>query len=158
MRTTTDLQAYIAAHGILAEIVYPPFPTPTVPAAAEAMGVPTDAIIKSVLFVVGRTEPLLVIACGEQLIDKKAIAGRLGVGKKQVRTATPAEVLVWTGYPAGGVPPFGHPEPLPTWVDPAVLAQELVYGGGGDEHALLRLRPADLPAIIPQTVVVPVCG
>jgi prolyl-tRNA editing enzyme YbaK/EbsC (Cys-tRNA(Pro) deacylase) len=156
MLTTKDLQAFIDMHRIAAEIVLPPFPTPTVPEAAEAMGVDPDAIIKSVLFIIRRTEPLLVIANGEGRIDQRTIAGRFEVGKKQVRIATPEQVEHWTGYPAGGVPPFGHVRLLRTWIDPAVLEQGVVYGGGGDEQTLMRIQTAGLVAAT-EGEVVPVC-
>jgi prolyl-tRNA editing enzyme YbaK/EbsC (Cys-tRNA(Pro) deacylase) len=156
MLTTTDLEAFIEQRSITARIVHPPFPTPTVPDAASAMNVSPDAIIKSVLFVIRRTEPLLIIANGERRINTRAIAGRFKVGKKQVRIATPEQVLAWTGYPAGGVPPFGHPQPLPTWIDPAVMEQDIVYGGGGDDTVLLRMRAEDLPSIV-NAQLVPVC-
>jgi prolyl-tRNA editing enzyme YbaK/EbsC (Cys-tRNA(Pro) deacylase) len=157
MLTTKDLQAFIDEHQIAAEIVTPPFPTPTVPDAAEAMGVHPDAIIKSVLFIIRRTEPLLVIANGEGRIDQRIIADQFEVGKKQVRIATPEQVEHWTGYPAGGVPPFGHVRPLRTWIDPAVLEQEVVYGGGGDEETLMRIETAGLVATTDGEVV-PVCS
>lgn len=144
MLTVADLREYIRINNIPAEIVYPPAPTPTVLDAAQAMGVAPDAIIKSVLFVIRRTEPLLVIANGERWIDQGAIANRLGIGKKQVRIARPDQVLAETGYQVGGVPPFGHLRPLPTWIDPAVLEQEMIYGGGGDDSVLLQMRAADL--------------
>jgi prolyl-tRNA editing enzyme YbaK/EbsC (Cys-tRNA(Pro) deacylase) len=121
------------------------------------MGVHPDAIIKSVLFVIRRTEPLLVIANGEGRIDQRVIADRLEVGKKQVRIATAEQVEGWTGYPAGGVPPFGHARPLPTWIDPAVLEQTVVYGGGGDEETLMRVETAALVAAT-QGEVVPLCS
>jgi len=155
--TVADLTEYIRAHNIPAEIVYPPAATPTVPDAAQAMGVSSDAIIKSVLFVIRRTEPLLVIANGERWIDQRLIADRLGVGKKQVRIASPDQVLAQTGYPVGGVPPFGHPRPLPTWIDPAVLEQGTIYGGGGDDSVLLRMQAADLLSAAAAEVI-SVCG
>jgi Cys-tRNA(Pro) deacylase len=153
MLTTDDLQAFIDANHIPADVVHPPFPTPTVPDAAEAMGVDPAAIIKSVLFVIQQTKPLLVIANGERRIDQRIIADRFAVGKKQVRIATPEQVEAWTGYPAGGVPPFGHARPLPTWIDPAVLEQEVIYGGGGDEQTLLRIETASLVAATAGEVV-----
>jgi prolyl-tRNA editing enzyme YbaK/EbsC (Cys-tRNA(Pro) deacylase) len=144
--TPTDLAAYIAAHGIAAEIVPMAVETPTVPAAAAALGVEPGQIIKSLLFLV-RDRPVLVIASGETKVDRGVVAGRYGVGKKQVKLADAATVLQLTGYPAGGVPPFGHPQPLHTLLDRAVAAWEVVYGGGGDDHTLLRIAPGELARV-----------
>ena len=156
MLSVSDLQTFIDDHRVAAELVYPPIPTPTVEDAARAMDVHPDAIIKSVLFVLRKQEPLLVIANGLRRIDQAAIASHLGIGKKQVRIARPEQVLTWTGYSAGGVPPFGHPQLLPTWIEPEVLEQDLIYGGGGQADVLLRMRAADLPSLV-QAEVVAVC-
>lgn len=144
--TPFDLAAYIAAHGIAAEIVPMAVETPTVPAAAAALGVEPGQIIKSLLFLV-RDRPVLAIASGETRVDRSALAGRYGVGKKQVRLADPETVLRLTGYPAGGVPPFGHPAPLPTLLDRRVAAWAAIYGGGGDDHTLLRIAPEELARV-----------
>jgi prolyl-tRNA editing enzyme YbaK/EbsC (Cys-tRNA(Pro) deacylase) len=42
------------------------------------------------------------------------------------------------------MPPFGHRRRLATLVDSAVTTQDLVFGGGGDVDAMLRLTPAEL--------------
>ncbi len=97
MLASVALQGFIDARQIPAEIVRPPIATPTVPDAARAMGVHPDAIIKSVLFIIRRAEPLLIIANGERRIEQRKIAARLGIGKKQVRIANPEQVLTWTG-------------------------------------------------------------
>lgn len=145
-RTSADLAAFIAAHGIAAQIVPMTVETPTVPAAAAALGVATGQIIKSLLFLV-REQPVLAIASGETLVDRGVLAARYGVGKKQVKLADAETVLRLTGYPAGGVPPFGHPRPLPTLLDRAVLAWDVIYGGGGDDHTLLRITPGELARV-----------
>ncbi|HBY98740.1 MAG TPA: EbsC protein [Chloroflexi bacterium] len=148
-RTPADLQHYITAHGITAEVVFPAQETPTVPAAAAAMGCEPDQIIKSVLFLVedgtssGR-RPVLVIACGTARIDYKALAAHFGVSRKKVRLAPPHVVLETLGYPAGGVPPFGHITPVPVLMDEAVTRQAVVYGGGGDDRSLMRLTVDEL--------------
>ncbi len=141
-----SLARFIAAHGIAAEILPMAVETPTVPAAAAALGVSPQQIIKSLLFLV-RDQPVLVIASGETLVDRGILAARYGVGKKQVKLADAAIVLRLTGYPAGGVPPFGHPAPLPTLLDRAVAAWDVVYGGGGDDHTLLRIAPEELARV-----------
>jgi prolyl-tRNA editing enzyme YbaK/EbsC (Cys-tRNA(Pro) deacylase) len=144
--TPADLARFITENAIAAEIVPVAVETPTVPAAAAALGVATGQIIKSLLFMV-RDQPVLVIASGDRLVDRGVLAARFGVGKKQIKLADAETVLRLTGYPAGGVPPFGHPAPLSTLLDRAVLAWEAVYGGGGDDHTLLRVAPDELARV-----------
>lgn len=141
--TPADLSAFITAHGIAAEFVTPEAPTPTVETAAAAVGTTPDRIIKSVLFLI-RDRPVLAIAGGLDYINRRSIAARFGVGQKQVRLAGAGDVERITGYPVGGVPPFGYPAPVETLVDPAVLAQPVVYGGGGDHNTLIRLSPDEI--------------
>jgi len=141
--TSLDLAHFIREAGIAAELIPMTVDTPTVPAAAAALGVPAAQIIKSLLFEIGG-EPHLVIACGDALVDRRILADRFGVGKKQVKLATAAAVLTRLGYPAGGVPPFGHITPVPVLLDRSVARWDVVYGGGGDDRTMLRLTPAEL--------------
>ena len=141
-----DLARFIAENAIAAEMVPVAVETPTVPAAAAALGVETSQIIKSLLFLV-RDAPVLVIASGETMVDRGILAARFGVGKKQIKLADAETVLRLTGYPAGGVPPFGHPASLLTLLDRAVLAWDVIYGGGGDDHTLLRVAPGELARV-----------
>lgn len=157
-RTPADLQAYIDAHGIAAELVFPAQETPTVPAAAEAMGCEPDQIIKSILFLVedGTTperRPVLVMACGTARIDYKALAARFGVNRKKVRLAAADVVLRTLGYPAGGVPPFGHRTAVPALMDEAVTRQAVVYAGGGDDRSLMRITVDELRRVTGAEVV-----
>jgi len=53
------------------------------------------------------------------------------------------------GYPAGGVPPFGHRSRLPVLVDQAVVDlreryADRIFGGGGDDHTMLELSVSEL--------------
>ena len=144
--TPTDLTRFIAEHGIAAELAPMDVDTPTVPAAAAALGVAPAQIIKSLLFLI-RDAPVLVIASGETLVDRGALAARFGVGKKQIKLADAETVLAVIGYPAGGVPPFGHRTRVPVLLDRAVLAWDVVYGGGGDDHTLLRIAPGELARV-----------
>jgi prolyl-tRNA editing enzyme YbaK/EbsC (Cys-tRNA(Pro) deacylase) len=138
-----ELAAYIAAHGIAAEIAPMTVETPTVPAAADALGVQAGQIIKSLLFLV-RDAPVLVIASGDANVDRRALAERYAVGKKQVKLAGAETVLELTGYAVGGVPPFGHLARVPVLLDRRVAAWDVVYGGGGDDRTLLRITPGEL--------------
>ncbi|MCS7220063.1 MAG: YbaK/EbsC family protein [Anaerolineae bacterium] len=142
-RTKADLARYIAEHGIAAELVTPPHETPSVAQAAAAMGCAPEQIIKSLVFLISG-QPYLVIANGDAPISYRRLAAHFGISRKRIRMATPEEVLALTGYPAGGVPPFGWRTSLPVLMDPGVLTQDIVYGGGGDERTLVRIAPAEL--------------
>jgi len=142
-QTPDDLEAYLRARGISAEVLRLDAPTPTVEAAAAALGTSPEHILKTVVFMVEH-EPVLVIARGQARIDLRALARHLGVGRKKVRVARPAEVLEATGYPAGAVPPLGHRRALLTLIDPRVLDVAVAYAGGGAENALLKITPQTL--------------
>lgn len=150
--TSADLAAVIARQGIAAEIIKLAAHTPTVEAAAQALGVETQVIAKSLLFLVdGR--PYLVIGHGVGRIDVKKIADYFAVGRKRVKMADAETVLAITGYVAGAVPPFGHRQPLPTLLDAGVLALPEIYAGGGDINAMLRIAPAELRRVTHADVV-----
>lgn len=153
--TPDDLEAYIVAEGIAARLVRDLGDTRTVPLAAAALGVEEHHIIKSLLLVLqlpggpGGPQPVLVIAGGSHQVDYRAIAARYGVGRKRVRLASAEVVLAVLGYPAGGVPPFGHRTKVPVIVDAALLGLQAghratVYGGGGDDSTMLEITVAEL--------------
>jgi prolyl-tRNA editing enzyme YbaK/EbsC (Cys-tRNA(Pro) deacylase) len=53
-------------------------------------------------------------------------------------------VRAQTGFVIGGVPPVGHLERLPTYVDEDLLQYEAIWAAAGTPHAVFRLTPSDL--------------
>lgn len=150
--TREDLQQFIDAGGITATILPLDAHTATVEDAARVLAVDTEQIIKSLLFLVDG-EPLLVINNGTARVDRKKLAGHLGVGRKRVKFASADQTLAISGYVVGSMPPFGHRQSLNTLVDPAVMERETVYGGGGAVDAMLRLTTAELLRVTGAEVV-----
>jgi prolyl-tRNA editing enzyme YbaK/EbsC (Cys-tRNA(Pro) deacylase) len=145
--TRATLALFIEQYAIEAVLVQPDQDTPTVALAALALGCQTDQIVKSVLFLLRdgqQANPVLVITNGTAQIDFRKLADLFQIGRKRIRLAPADVVLACTGYPAGGVPPFGFPQPLPTYIDRHVFDQAVVYGGGGDDRTMLRITPAEL--------------
>jgi prolyl-tRNA editing enzyme YbaK/EbsC (Cys-tRNA(Pro) deacylase) len=141
--TSHDLQRFIANREIEATIMPMAGHTPTVSDAARELGVATESIIKSLVFL-SDGAPLLVINNGLARVDRRKLAAILGVGRKKVKFATAEQALAITGFVVGSMPPFGHRQVLRTLVDPAVLAMETIYGGGGDINAMMRLTSREL--------------
>lgn len=144
---SNDLKKFIADNDIKAEIVYLEEATLTVSDAAEVMGVRPEQIIKTVLFLADG-QPVLVIASGLARIAWKRLADYLGVSRRRLKTGNAGQVQAVTGYVVGSVPPFGHKEKLRTIVEQAVYEQAVVYGGGGEIDALMRLETAVLRQIV----------
>ena len=132
------LQQFINRHNIAAQIIRLKQHTLTVEDAARALDVATDQIIKSLVFQV-EGDPFLVITNGLARVDRKKLAAHIGVGRKKVKFAGPDEVAETTGFVVGSMPPFGPKRRLQTPMDPAVIRQETVYGGGGDINAMMEI-------------------
>ena len=141
--SSRDLKNYIDAKGIDAVILPMDAQTPTVSAAARALGVATDLIIKSLVFSLPG-EAVLVINNGLNRVDRRLLANYLEVGRKRVKFADPDQALAITGYVVGSMPPFGHRQAMRTIVDTNIAGLEMVYGGGGRTDAMLRLTPSEL--------------
>ena len=141
--SSRTLQQFIDQHQIAATILSLAEHTLTVPDAARVLNVGPAQIIKSLVFVVNDT-PLLVINNGIAKVDRRKVAKRLGVSRKKLKFATPEQALDITGYVVGSMPPFGHKQPLQTFIDPAIIQLEVIFGGGGDIDAMMQLSPAEL--------------
>ncbi len=140
MSNLEPLAVFLETNEIEAELFELDVPTPTVETAAAAVGGQPDQIVKTLIFLVNG-EPVAAVACGTARVDTRTIARAHGVGRKRVKLASAEAVQAITGYPAGGVPPFGHLRQLPTFVDPRVLDQDVIFAGGGTDNSLIRLRP-----------------
>jgi Cys-tRNA(Pro) deacylase len=142
----TDLQMFIDDHHIQAMILPLSEHTLTVGDAAKALAVDTDQIIKSLIFHIDGN-PLLVINNGLARVDRRKLAAHLGVGRKKVNFASPDKAFALTGFVVGSMPPFGHKQKLRTLVDTAVAQLDIIYGGGGDIDAMMRLTSEELLSV-----------
>ncbi|MBK5108653.1 MAG: YbaK/EbsC family protein [Anaerolineales bacterium] len=147
----SHLAVFMQENDIPGEILELDVPTPTVEAAAAAVGCQPDQIVKSLLFFV-RDEPVLAITSGPAHIERRSIAAHYQVGRKKVKLADPQTVLAETGFGVGAMPPFGHYSPLPTLIDQRVLEKEQVYAGGGSDQALLHISPQAILAATQGTI------
>lgn len=136
------VQAVLDAHGLAAEVREFPDSTRTSAEAAAAIGCTVGQIAKSLVFRARQSDrAVMVIASGANRVDEKAVAARLG---EPIGRADADFVRERTGYAIGGVPPVGHPTPLPIYIDRDLLGFEEIWAAAGTPNAVFRLRPADL--------------
>ncbi|HYH59370.1 MAG TPA: YbaK/EbsC family protein [Thermoleophilaceae bacterium] len=113
--------------------------TKTVRDAAVAVGCDEAMIAKSIV-VVCDGEPVVCVTSGAHRVDIERVADARDCA--EARMAGPDEVRAATGYPVGGVPPFGHG--LPVLLDEALLGHEQVWAAGGDSNSLFEVDPHEL--------------
>ena len=116
------------------EIISVGKPVKTVGQAVKATKSKPKQIIKSLLFI-SQEGPILVIVDGESKVNLTKLTKIFG----NTRLATPEEVRRITGFEVGAVPPIGVE--VKTIVDPRVLENEFVIGGGGSIDKLSKLSP-----------------
>jgi len=134
----------LAAAGLDPDLVRElPTDTGTAEAAARAVDAPAGSIVKSLVFLAD-DNPLLVLVAGDRRADVKRMRAELGLSKKRLRIAQPAEVFELTGFEVGGVPPLGHCRPLRTLVDRSLGRFEIVWAAAGSAHAVFPVRYAQL--------------
>lgn len=102
--------------------------------------VPAEKIAKSIVMIDSDGRPLLAIVKAQCRVSHRKIKTLLAV--RDVRLATPDEVLKFSGYPVGGVPPFNQIKRV--LLDPSVLKNETCFVGGGDVNKLMEIKTDDL--------------
>ena len=117
--------------------------------AAEQIGCEVAAIAKSVVLL-SEHGPVIVITSGANRVERKKKVGRL-LGYK-VGNADAEYVLSHTGYPAGGVPPFGHLEPARMLIDEDLMSHEIVWGAGGCAQTVFPITPSELQRLSGATL------
>ena len=125
------------------EIVTKRFPegTKTAADAAAAIGVTVGQIVKSLVFGVDG-EIVMALVSGSNQLDEKKLAAAAG-GAKCARVDADA-VREATGFPIGGVPPFGHTTQLRVFVDPDLLQYDEVWAAAGTWNDNFGAAPVDI--------------
>lgn len=130
-----------AALGITVEPVTFPEGTRTAADAAAAIGVEVGQIVKSLIFGVDEAIVLAYVSGANQLDEAKLAEAAGGTKCTRVDADT---VRTATGFPIGGVPPFGHATELPVFVDPDLLQYDEVWAAAGTWHDVFAISPSDL--------------
>jgi Cys-tRNA(Pro) deacylase len=129
--------------GLHVEIVTFEQSTRTAEDAAAAIGCHVAQIVKSLVFAAGG-RPVIALVSGANQLDTGNLAALLGVSKKKVKRADAELVKSATGYSIGGVPPFGHAQTLPVYVDEALTRHDIVWAAAGTPNTVFAITPADL--------------
>ncbi|MEQ4510099.1 MAG: YbaK/EbsC family protein [Dickeya sp.] len=117
--------------------------TITVSEAAEAFGVESGQIAKSLTFTVGEDIVLLVML-GDRRLDNKKYKNYLGV---KARMLPADKVEYFTGFKPGGVSPLGVAAEVKVYCDIGLRQYDVVLPAGGSGQSGVRISPERLGEI-----------
>jgi Cys-tRNA(Pro) deacylase len=131
------------AKGLNIEVVEFDQTTRTAEAAAEAIGCSVGQIVKSLCFM-ANGEPVMTLVSGDNRLDEKKLAALQNVSRKKVKRANADQVRQATGFAIGGVPPFGHTNPMTIYMDEDLLQFDVVWAAAGTPHTVFAIPPEQL--------------
>ncbi len=136
------VQSALEAAGLAVEIRETDDSARTAEGAAAAVGCVVDQIAKSIIFRGKATgHVLLFLTAGGNRVDPAkatALAGQ-PLGKADAEL-----VRSETGFAIGGVAPVGHLNQIAAWLDPRLLAFDVVWAAAGTPRHVFAIAPADL--------------
>lgn len=141
-RSTRKFDAVLASAGLIGRVVELPDSTRTAEEAARAVGCELRQIVKSLVFRTATSgNSVLILASGANRVDETWMARYVG---ETLGRADPEFVRSVAGFAIGGVPPTGHLERIPTYIDYDLLELSEVWAAAGHPHAVCRLTPREL--------------
>ena len=140
--------AALADAGVEVDVVVTGQTARTAADAAAAVGVEVGQIVKSLVFLAG-DEPVLALVSGGNRLDTAKLGAICGA---RIARADADRVRAVTGFAIGGIPPLGHPQPLPTYCDADLLRYDVVWAAAGTPHAVFPIAPDALVHATAATV------
>ena len=95
-------------------------------------------------------KPIMVVIAGDQKVDMKAFKKLYHV--RDLRMATPEEVVSVTSVEIGAVPPFGHIFDIPLYVEKGLRTNVQVAFNAGLHHKSIKMSETDYERIAKPTV------
>ncbi|HEY72255.1 MAG: YbaK/EbsC family protein [Chloroflexi bacterium] len=136
MKGTERVQGALEAAGLESAIVKLEKSARTAQLAADALGAALGSIVKSLIFLADG-KPVLVLVAGDRRADPAKLKSLLQA--RRVMMANAERVRSETGFSIGGVPPVGHRQPLPAWIDESLGRFETVYAAAGHPRAVFPI-------------------
>lgn len=136
------VQQFLDERGSSNKVVILPESTATAQDAAGVLGVSECCIGKSIVFKNG-DEVVVAVVGGDLYVDKTLLCNVLQT-KFDLIQLKPAEVKKRTGYPIGGVSPFGLPSIARIFIDSNLKKVSVIFVAAGHPKAVVRVSFEEL--------------
>ena len=140
--TAIRFQETLTKLGLSSEIVEFTESTRSAAEAAAAIGCDLAQIVKSLVFKTRKSgRAVLVLTSGVNRVDEALMREIMG---EKLGKADADFVRLSTGFAIGGVPPFGHVQDLPLFIDEDLFLHSSIWAAAGTANAVFRLTPDEL--------------
>ena len=136
MSSVDRVREHVKQRGLTIEVMELSDSTRTAAMAAQAVGSPLGAIVKSLVFMADG-KPVLVLVSGDKRADHKKLEKILKA--RRVKIANADQVREATGFAIGGVPPVAHKTKLLTLIDKNLGRFENLYAAAGSPRAVFPI-------------------
>lgn len=133
------VREFLKSNGTNARIVEFEESTKNSQLAAQALGCTIGEIAKAVVFTGDQTA--VIVLSGEKRVDAEKLTRVTG---GRMRVASAEEVKRFTGYVAGGVPPFPHDNGIRVYPDASLTRYAKVWAAAGEQKAVMQLSVDEL--------------
>ena len=137
------VKTYLAGYGLEKQVREFPVSSATVALAAQALGVLSARIAKTLSFQ-SDDGCILVVASGDARMDNAKFKAAFGM---KARMLPPQEVLRLTGHAVGGVCPFALDPGVPVYLDRSLRRFDTVFPACGSANSAIELTCAQLEAV-----------
>ena len=134
------VRAYFQGFGIAERIMEFPVSSATVELAAQALGVESARIAKSMSFKIGE-EPIIIVMAGDARVDNAKYKAQFHT-KAKMLTHEEAHELI--GHDVGGVCSFALPENVKTYLDVSLKRFATVFPAAGSSNSAIEFTCEEL--------------
>lgn len=145
--TPEDLMKIIKSKGIEAELITFKESVKDSKSSATASNLDLNKIVKTITFKDKQKNVHSVIIRATERVCKSKLK-KVIQGKTQLIPFD--DVIKYTGFPAGGVPPFGYKANF--IMDQSLKDEEVVLLGGGSIYSLIKISIKDLKKLNEPTI------
>ena len=134
------LKQFIKERGIHAEHLRFDESLHTVQDTLRVTGADLEHITKTMIFKGPEGKTIAAMVPAQLRVRQSSLSKATGF--QAIELANPNEAYQRTGYPVGGMPPFGYEAVLV--IDPLTFEQEYIYTGGGSEFSVVKISTQEL--------------
>jgi prolyl-tRNA editing enzyme YbaK/EbsC (Cys-tRNA(Pro) deacylase) len=150
-KSAQSIQDVLSQKGLESNVIELTISARTAKDAATALGCTVAQIVKSLIFKTKETNmPILVLASGVNRVNEQALEEKLGTKIVKADADYTRDV---TGFAIGGIPPVGHKQTIPTYIDEDLLQFNELWAAAGTPNAVFRLESTTLAELTGGTVI-----